>query len=94
MGKTAENERIKLRATWFNNVSIGLMVAGFLVPYLAISQRLPDVARAFFDIMDGKAPLTEGLERSLASIVAFSLAIWGARTMRSWADEEIKKIED
>jgi len=42
MGKAADNERIKLRATWYNNVSVGLFVAGVFVPYLTLFQKLPE----------------------------------------------------
>ena len=39
MGKVAENERIRLRAIWMNNVSVGLLVAGFVIPYLTVIQK-------------------------------------------------------
>jgi hypothetical protein len=39
MGKAADHERIKLRATYLNNISVGLMIAGVLVPYLAVLLR-------------------------------------------------------
>ena len=36
MGKAAKNERIKLRATFYNNLAVGAAITGLLVPYLAI----------------------------------------------------------
>jgi hypothetical protein len=38
MGKAAENERIKLRATFLNNIAVGLAITGILVPYLTFIQ--------------------------------------------------------
>jgi hypothetical protein len=35
MGKAADNERVKLRATFLNNSGAGLVVGGTLVPLLA-----------------------------------------------------------
>jgi hypothetical protein len=34
-----ENERIKLRATFYNNLAVGAAVTGLLVPYVAIWAR-------------------------------------------------------
>ena len=48
MGKAAENERLKLRATWWNNLSIGTGVGGLLVPYINLIQNdwyLPSMLR-------------------------------------------------
>ena len=36
MGTLSSNERIKLRATRYNNISTGLFLAGVLLPYLDI----------------------------------------------------------
>jgi hypothetical protein len=38
MGKAATNERIKLNATFLNNIAVGLVITGILVPYLALVQ--------------------------------------------------------
>ena len=34
MGKTAENEKLKLRAQFFNNLAVGIGAGGILVPVL------------------------------------------------------------
>ena len=39
MGKAAKNERLKLRATFCNNVAVGLLVAGGALPYFAVISR-------------------------------------------------------
>jgi hypothetical protein len=38
MGKAAENERIKLGATFYNNLAVGLTITGLIVPYLTLIQ--------------------------------------------------------
>jgi hypothetical protein len=35
MGKAAKNERRKLTATFFNNIAVAFIAAGFAVPYFA-----------------------------------------------------------
>jgi hypothetical protein len=39
--RTAEKEAIKLRATCYNNIAVGLVITGAFVPYIAIYQSLP-----------------------------------------------------
>jgi ligand-binding SRPBCC domain-containing protein len=36
VNKTVRNERQKLLATWYNNASLAMIVAGFLTPFWAI----------------------------------------------------------
>jgi hypothetical protein len=40
MGKAANNERIKLRATLFNNISVGLVIGGVAIPILAVYSKI------------------------------------------------------
>jgi hypothetical protein len=42
MGKAADNEAIKLRATYFNNLAVGTLLGGFVIPYIALFQRYPE----------------------------------------------------
>lgn len=39
MGKAADNERIKLKATFLNNLGVGVSVAGFFIPLAALAVR-------------------------------------------------------
>ena len=34
MGKAADNERLKLRATFYNNTAVGFALTGFAVPFI------------------------------------------------------------
>jgi hypothetical protein len=92
MGKAAENERIKLKATFLNNIAAGLFVAGVFGPFLAIIQGgLPHVYVMFNDFRSGNisqyGPL--GL-KALASCTA----IFGAALFRHGARTEIAKLQD
>jgi hypothetical protein len=35
MGKAAESEKLKLRATFLNNIATSFLITGFVVPYFA-----------------------------------------------------------
>jgi len=39
-GKAAKNEKIKLRATYFNNVAVGATITGAIIPFLAYAREL------------------------------------------------------
>jgi glutamine amidotransferase-like uncharacterized protein len=39
MGKAADNEQIKQKASWLNNVSVSLFVGGFAIPYISLFQK-------------------------------------------------------
>ena len=41
MGKTARNERLKIIATFYNNIAVGTLVAGILVPAITLIVSLP-----------------------------------------------------
>ena len=70
MGKAAENERIKLKATWINNVSVGLFLGGFVIPYLALFQR-SEPQQYLDDWSRGKYQLTDS---DVKKIFAYILA--------------------
>jgi hypothetical protein len=91
MGNAAENERLKLKATFYNNLSVGLFLGGLLIPYLSLVQhagsiieRLTDVHWLTF-VENGNA---------IASILAMVLALQGGKGMRRLADKTIALIQD
>jgi hypothetical protein len=90
MGKVAETERLKLRATFFNNLSVGFYVSGLLIPYIAIIQHSGDIAstlvRGTFSHRD--------LLASIGALAAMGFAVCCANLMRRYANETIAKIED
>jgi hypothetical protein len=92
MGKVADNERIKLRATFYNNIAVGLWVAGALVPYIAIFR----IFQAPFKALMLGQPLPPAADQYevLFSILTLMAAGWLAMRFRRRADAEIQKIKD
>jgi hypothetical protein len=85
MGTAANNERVKLRATYFNNISIGLYVAGFFIPYLSF-------AGGYF-----ARRLHGPVEMASSDVVSFGVcgaAFILGYIFRKRADLEIQKIQD
>jgi hypothetical protein len=90
MGKVAENEKIKLRATLLNNTAVGLLVAAIFVPLVAAFPRIPDLVEA---VQIGR------WNWGLLSVVFLSLigggiALWAAMGCHAAAIKEIEKLED
>src|SRR5262249_26271248 len=79
MGKTADNERIRLSATFYNNPSVGCLVAGALVPYVALGRVLAELNRT------GQIPYAEN--RNFCTVIFFValsvLASWWMRRMKT-----------
>jgi hypothetical protein len=91
MGKAADNERVKLNATWNNNVSVGLALAGVIVPYLAFVQNWTPLHGlhgfpAMYDWL--------GDQQNHFKALAFVIAFVGSRFFRNMALKEIAKIQD
>ena len=42
MGKAARNERVKLDATFLNNLAVGLVLAGIFLPLFSLFRSTPD----------------------------------------------------
>jgi hypothetical protein len=91
MGKAAYNERIKLLATWYNNVSVGLTLTGVLIPVFSLLENF----QAFDDLTTGRShpTLLQGLQFVVAC-GAFVLALTYAASFHNEAIEEIEKIQD
>ena len=82
MGRTATNERIKLRATYYNNVAVGATITGSIVPFLAY-------AREFFQ-NDGQFTAAE-LAVTLLLILAAGAVAAGCRFQ---ANSVLSTLED
>ena len=87
MGKAADNERIRLRATFYNNLSVGCLVAGALVPYVALGRVLAALNRT------GQIPYAE-IRNFVAVIFGVALAGLASWWMRKIADSIIQEIPD
>jgi hypothetical protein len=94
MGKATENERIKLRATWFNNISVGLLIAGFIVPYLStVFPNATEIGQFLEDWLGGKLTSPDVLKFILL-VAPFVVAFGAGVAFRVGAGQEIRKFQD
>jgi hypothetical protein len=91
MGKTAENERLKLRATFYNNVAAGLLIGGLLIPFLAVAIKAEDITER---LVNWNLITASDLRVVIAYAFAMSLALSGAKSLRRHADSIIAGIKD
>ena len=82
MGKAADNEKIKLTATFYNNVAVGATITGSIVPLLAYARELVQDDDAFTPV--------EIAVTFLVILVAASVAV----VCRIQANALISKIKD
>jgi hypothetical protein len=82
MGKAANNERIKLTAMFYNNVSVGATITGSIVPILAYARELVQNDNEF-----------TGMEMAATCLVIL-VAAFVAVFCRARASSVISRIED
>jgi hypothetical protein len=95
VAKTVENERIKLLATYYNNVAVGLVVAGAFIPFFAFMQKSTEVS-AWLDAIFHGAPNPTNL--NVASVVGpvaiCFIALGIAKGFRDHAYEVIGRLKE
>lgn len=84
MGKLAENEELKLRATFYNNVAVGCAVAGVVVPFLQIYQTIS--AEDFYTLVPPQKYWQSLLILALAFLLAASFRIVATRIILKMQD--------
>jgi len=95
MGKAAFNERLKLAATYWNNISAGLTLTGLIIPYLALNYWIVDLIAWVPDWLDGQARLSDpAIVAAVSTLVATVAAYVAATVCRSFADKLLIKIQD
>jgi hypothetical protein len=95
MGKTAKNERIKLKATYFNNCSVGLLLAGTLLPIVAAYRDIADIKHNVQSLLIGTASLRDAdIFQGLTIVGGITSAFIIAMLLRSEADKLLKSLED
>jgi hypothetical protein len=98
MGKAARNELLKLRATFWNNLAVGVTLAGILVPYLQLQLAAGDARATANEILDhvfqGKWPSGPSQVVLLSVLVVVITAYIFARLFRQFANGNAEKIED
>jgi hypothetical protein len=93
VGQTANNERIKLRAGFFNSIAIGLFLTGCLLPFLAAAQRTGVIVDWVFN-HSSREPVFVDYATIIAYLAEFALALVGAGYFRRQADRMVDKIQD
>lgn len=92
MGKAAENERRKLRATFWNNVGAGVAVAAIAIPYIGfVGLDLRGVAEFVVAGFDIRSPQGQKLA---FTFVSMGIGVMVAETCRRIADRVAGEIED
>ena len=95
MGKAAFNERLKLTATYWNNISAGLTLTGLIIPYLALNYWIVDLIVWVPDWLDGQAKLSDpAIVAAVSTLVAAVAAYVAASLCRSFADRLLMKLQD
>jgi hypothetical protein len=84
MGKAANNEKRKLKANLFNNVSAGLFVGGVIVPYLAIIQ----------DNLFPRSVSYDEFAKLGWPAIAMAIALIAAKLLHSFAAFHLDDLED
>jgi hypothetical protein len=84
---SAENERIKLTATFYNNLAVGAAVTGLVVPYLSI---YPKFFHAETWAPESGFSNVVSLETALGMGVALAVCLF----CRSRANTWIRTLED
>ena len=93
MGKASENEGIKLRAAWFNNISVGLALGGVFIPGFSLFRA--DNFQLVEDWFAGRfQPTLLQASQFLTTLGVLSLAFVYAGVFREEAKKEIAKIQD
>ena len=95
MGKAAFNERLKLAATYWNNISAGLMLTGLIIPYLALNYWIVDLVAWVPAWLEGQAKLSDpAIVAAISTLVATVAAYIASSLCRSFADKLLIKIQD
>jgi hypothetical protein len=91
MGKAADNERLKLRAIFFNNLSVACFVTGLFIPYLALLRGWGQSMHFFEALLAGEwASARSDALGLLAAVLALSLGY----IFRRRADKIAQSLQD
>jgi hypothetical protein len=85
MGKAARNERFKIMATFYNNIAVGFIVAGVLVPSFLFVIRV---------VIGSPVDHAITLERAEAVLWFLGIAILAGISFHTSARRIVSNIED
>ncbi len=95
MGKAADNEKCKLRATFYNNVAVGCVIAGAAIPYFSFLIQGAETTAALDRALSGQYGFFDYEVRIVVNAVAAVFAaLIAAALLRRQANMEASAIED
>jgi hypothetical protein len=89
----AKNEAIKLRANFWNNLSVGILLTGVLIPVLSFFEDSPEIGQWVKDTWTGNVAVSEVGRRFVLAIGAFLVAAIVASGFRREAQRIIGELD-
>lgn len=92
MGKAADNERLRLRAIFFTNLSVACFVAGLFIPYFALLRGWGQSIGFFQALAAGD--WTSDTQKDALGLLALVVALSLGYIFRRRADKIAQSIQD
>ena len=92
MGKAADNERRRLQAAFFNNLSVACFVAGLFIPYFALLRGWGQLISFFQALVTGE--WTSDVQSDALGLLAAVIALSLCYIFRRRADKIARSIQD
>lgn len=91
----AQNERIKLKATFLNGMAIGFGIAGFFVPIVSLVPQIADFVPWLGAFFGGSAKLDWAeIIRTAFVLLGIMIAWYASWALRRHADKTIQALKD
>jgi hypothetical protein len=90
MGKAARNEIRKIRATFLNNIAVGMFITGFAVPYFAFAAKTVETGGGIYI----RAFTPDETKIAFAGLISMALAFALSMASRNKARKILEEIED
>ena len=91
MGKAADNERLRLRAMFFNTLAAACIITGLFVPYFVMLTAWGRMVAAFEALITGDWMRLHGL---MVGLFATAVALLLGFLFRRTADKIARSIQD
>ena len=91
MGKAADNERLRLRAMFFNTLAAACVITGLFVPYFVMLTAWGRMVAAFESLITGDWGRLHGL---LVGLFATAVALLLGFLFRRTADKIARSMQD
>ena len=91
MGKAADNERLRLRAMFFNTLAAACVITGLFVPYFVLLTAWGQMVATFESLATGDWVRLQGL---MAGLFATAVALLLGYLFRRTADKIAQSIQD